>query len=53
MIGVLKFGLPLCFKVPQQYLDIPVGLLLLVVVIGRSLLTNPKVVAALHQKDKK
>ena len=52
-IGVLKFGLPLCFKVPQQYLDIPVGLLLLVVVIGRSLLTNPKVVAALHQKDKK
>ena len=33
--------------------DIPVGLLLLVVVIGRSLLTNPKVVAALHQKDKK
>jgi AI-2 transport system permease protein len=53
VIGVLKFGLPLCFKVPQQYLDIPVGLLLLVVVIGRSLLTNPKVVAALHQKDKK
>ena len=53
VIGVLKFGLPLCFKVPQQYLDIPVGLLLLVVVIGRSLLTNPKVVAALHPKDKK
>lgn len=50
VIGVLKFGLPLCFKVPQQYLDIPVGLLLLVVVVGRSLLTNPKVVALLHKK---
>lgn len=37
VIGVLKFGLPLCYKVSTQYLDIPVGLLLLVVVIGRSL----------------
>ncbi|MDO4438780.1 MAG: ABC transporter permease [Eubacteriales bacterium] len=53
VIGVLKFGLPLCFKVPQQYLDIPVGMLLLVVVIGRSLLTNPKVIALLHKEDKK
>lgn len=52
VIGVLKFGLPLCFKVPQQYLDIPVGMLLLIVVIGRSLATNPKVIALLH-KDKK
>ena len=33
IIGVLKFGLPLSFKVPQQYLDIPVGALLLIVVI--------------------
>lgn len=52
VIGVLKFGLPLCFKVPQQYLDIPVGLLLLVVVIGRSVLTNPRVVAIFHGKSK-
>ncbi|MFT4106068.1 MAG: ABC transporter permease [Lacrimispora sp.] len=41
-IGTLRFGLPLCFKVSQQYLDIPVGVLLLVVVIGRALWNNPK-----------
>jgi len=37
VIGVLRFGLPLCFKISTQYLDIPVGVLLLAVVIGRSL----------------
>lgn len=42
VIGVLRFGLPLCFKVSQQYLDIPVGLILLVVVVGRSLANNQK-----------
>lgn len=42
VIGVLKFGLPLSFKVSTQYLDIPVGLLLLVVIIGRSLYGKPK-----------
>ena len=40
VIGVLKFGLPLCFKVSTQYLDIPVGMLLLIVVTGRSLAQN-------------
>lgn len=45
VIGMLRFGLPLCFKVSQQYLDIPVGLILLTVVIGRSIANNPKVVA--------
>ncbi len=35
-IGTLRFGLPLCFKVSQQYLDIPVGILLLVIIIGRA-----------------
>lgn len=43
VIGVLKFGLPLCFKVSTQYLDIPVGLLLLAVVIGRAMFGNPKI----------
>lgn len=42
VIGLLKFGLPLCFKVSTQYLDIPVGMLLLAVVVGRSLVGNPK-----------
>ena len=41
VIGVLRFGLPLSFKVSNQYLDIPVGLLLLVVVVGRSIAANP------------
>lgn len=41
IIGILKFGLPLSFKVPQQYLDIPVGALLLIVVIGRATISSP------------
>ncbi len=53
VIGILKFGLPLCFKVSQQYLDIPVGLLLLIVVIGRALAANPKVSTWLRGKQKK
>ena len=40
IIGMLRFGLPLCFKVGTQYLDIPVGILLLVVVLGRSVAGN-------------
>lgn len=50
-IGTLRFGLPLCFKVSQQYLDIPVGLLLLVVVIGRVLLKNPRLKACFLKKE--
>lgn len=42
VIGILRFGLPLCFKVNTQYLDIPVGVLLLVVVIGRSVVSRPE-----------
>ena len=49
VIGLLRFGLPLCFKVSQQYLDIPVGMILLVVVIGRSIANNPKISTKLHQ----
>ena len=41
IIGILKFGLPLSFKVPQQYLDIPVGALLLIVVIVRAIMSSP------------
>jgi len=44
VIGILRFGLPLCFKVNTQYLDIPVGLLLIIVVTGRALASNSKVV---------
>ncbi|MDD2957596.1 MAG: ABC transporter permease [Lachnospiraceae bacterium] len=41
VIGLLRFGLPLCFGVGTQYLDIPVGVLLLVVVVARSMGSHP------------
>ncbi|KXB42702.1 ABC transporter permease [Amygdalobacter nucleatus] len=40
IIGLMRFGLPLCFKVNSQYLDIPLGLLLLVIIVGRSVFSN-------------
>ena len=43
VIGILRFGLPMCFKINTQYLDIPVGLLLLIVIIGRSIASNEKI----------
>lgn len=52
IIGVLKFGLPLCFGINMQYLDIPVGLLLLVVVCGRAIGQRPEVIAYIHRKFK-
>ena len=44
-IGLLRFGMPLCFKINTQYLDIPIGVLLVVVVVGRSLASTPAVIA--------
>lgn len=46
-IGLLRFGMPLCFKVNTQYLDIPIGVLLVVVVVGRALVSLPSVQAKL------
>lgn len=44
-IGLLRFGMPLCFKINTQYLDIPIGALLVLVVVGRALSGNPAVIA--------
>ena len=44
-ITLLRFGMPLCFNINKQYLDIPIGVLLVAVVVGRSLASNPNVVA--------
>ncbi len=52
VIGILRFGLPLCFKVNTQYLDIPVGLLLLVVVIGRAIVSRPQTIAFFNKFKK-
>ncbi len=46
-IGLLRFGMPLCFKINTQYLDIPIGVLLVVVVVGRALVNMPSVQAKL------
>lgn len=35
-IALVRFGLPLCFKIGVQYLDIPVGILLVAIIIGRA-----------------
>lgn len=40
VIGILRFGLVISFRVPQQYLEIPVGLLLLTVIVGRSFISE-------------
>ncbi len=45
IIGLLRFGMPLCFGVNKQYLDIPIGILLVVVVVGRAIASNPNVIA--------
>ena len=45
IIGILRFGLPLCFGVSTQYLDIPIGVLLIVVVVGRAMAQQPKVIS--------
>ena len=47
IIGLMRFGLPLCFKVGTQYLDIPIGILLIVVVVGRAVMEKPKTAVVL------
>lgn len=49
IIGLLRFGMPLCFDINKQYLDIPIGMLLVVVVVGRAVFSNPNVIAALSK----
>ncbi|WP_251448746.1 ABC transporter permease [Vermiculatibacterium agrestimuris] len=44
-ITLVRFGMPLCFNINKQYLDIPIGVLLVVVVVGRALANNPTVIA--------
>ena len=53
VIGLLRFGLPLCFKIGTQYLDIPVGILLLAVVVGRAMAANPAMAGFFAKLKKK
>ncbi len=47
IIGIMRFGMPLCFDVNTQYLDIPIGILLIVVVVGRAMVNKPRTAAIL------
>ena len=38
VICMLRFGLTLCFKMSSQNLDLPVGIMLLLVISGRQLI---------------
>ncbi len=53
IIGLMRFGLPLCFKVGTQYLDIPVGVLLILVVVGRAVMEKPQTAVILANWKKK
>ncbi len=53
IIGLMRFGLPLCFKVGTQYLDIPVGVLLVLVVVGRAIMEKPQTAVVLSNLNNK
>lgn len=37
IICILRYGLPLCFGISTQNLDLPVGIILVLVVLGREI----------------
>jgi len=41
-IVILRYGLPLCFGVSTQNLDLPIGIMLVLVVSARELASNPR-----------
>lgn len=43
VICILRYGLPLCFGVSTQNLDLPIGIMLVVVVSARELAANQRV----------
>ena len=51
MICIMRYGLPLCFGIKTQSLDLPIGIMLLIVVIGRELSKN-KLILQLFKRGK-
>ena len=43
VICILRYGLPLCFGVSTQNLDLPIGIMLVIVVSARELAANPRI----------
>ena len=52
-ITLMRFGMPLCFGINKQYLDIPIGVLLVVVVVARALANSPALIAKVGGLRKK
>ena len=53
VIAVVRFGLPLCFSIGTQYLDIPVGILLIVIIVGRSAFGGSRLITRLLSRFEK
>ena len=49
IICILRYGLPLCFGVSTQNLDLPVGIILVLVVLGREI-AGQHMISALFKK---
>jgi len=52
IICILRYGLPLCFGVSTQNLDLPVGIILVVVVLGREI-AGKRMISTLFKRLKK
>lgn len=52
MICIMRYGLPLCFGISIQNVDLPIGIMLVVVVAGRAILSNSKILVFLKHKNK-
>ncbi len=52
IICILRYGLPLCFGVSTQNLDLPVGVILVLVVLGREI-AGQHMISALFRRARK
>lgn len=53
VICIMRYGLPLCFGVSTQNLDLPVGVMLVLVVVGREIAGKRLISGALRKLRKK
>ena len=53
IICILRYGLPLCFKVSTQNLDLPVGIILVLVVLGREIAGQHMLSALIKPRGKR
>ncbi len=52
IICILRYGLPLCFGVSSQNLDLPVGVILILIVVGRAIGESGKLYKLFGKKRK-